>query len=88
MSKKEKKKVVFEDTGETVADMNVEGFKWYQSKKTMKQHKKMMDLNILPHERRAIIKGALIAYLPTFLIILVSFVVVYLLFYFWAISVR
>jgi len=82
--KKEKKMDVIDD-GRTVSNMNVDGFSWYQSKKTIKRKQKLMDLNLLPKERWAIIKGAYLAYLPVFLFILGGFVVTYLLFYVWAV---
>lgn len=87
MLKSKNKKIDEKDDGQTVADMNVEGFSWYQSKKTMKHNKEMADLNLGPKERRAVIKGAFMAYLPTFLIILGSFLIAYLLFTLWVLSV-
>jgi len=65
--------------------MNVQGMPWYQSKKMIKSKKNLVDLNLLPRERRAIILGAYKAYLPVFLGILGGFVVAYLLFLLWAV---
>lgn len=83
MFKKKKNKPQFDDHGETVANMNVEGFSWYQSEKTIKKKKMLMDVNLTPKERRAVVFGAFVAYLPLFLIIVSSFVIAYLLFYFF-----
>jgi len=83
MFKKKKNKMIVEDHGETISNMNVEGFSWYQSEKTLKKKKMLMDVNLTPKERRAVVFGAFVAYLPLFLIIVSSFVIAYLLFYFF-----
>lgn len=70
------------DQGHTIADMNVDGLPWYQDEKTVSKKKTLISLNLSKQERRAMILGAFKAYLPIFLVILGSFVVVYLLFYF------
>ncbi|XMB72103.1 hypothetical protein RJI07_08340 [Mycoplasmatota bacterium WC30] len=85
LNKKEKKVDVIDD-GRTISDMNVDGFSWYQSKKTMKKKRKLMDLNLLPKERWAIIKGAYLAYLPVFLFIIGALLITYVLFYIWAVT--
>ena len=50
-----------EDDGRTIADMNVEGFKWYRPKHDAHEaeRQKLRELNITPRERRAMIKVAL-----------------------------
>ncbi len=83
MTKEKIKKVTYEDDGSTIADMNVEGLPWYQSEKHIKAKKKLMNLNLSPRERRAIVKGAFLAYLPVFLAILLAFVGTYLLILLW-----
>ncbi|HEY8395868.1 MAG TPA: hypothetical protein VIK96_03730 [Bacilli bacterium] len=80
MSKKKKKE--FQDSGVTIADMNVEGMPWYRSKKEQKLAKELKDLNITPKERRAMIRGAYRAYLPLLLFILLGYVLAFVLIYF------
>ncbi|MDD3712843.1 MAG: hypothetical protein PHZ28_05060 [Candidatus Izemoplasmatales bacterium] len=78
MSKKKKEKFI--DEGYTVANMNVEGLPWFMSEKHVKAKKKLVDLNLSGKERRAMMRGAFLAYMPVFLIILTGFVGAYLLF--------
>ena len=78
MSKKKKEKFI--DDGYTVANMNVEGLPWFMSEKHVKAKKKLVDLNLSRKERRAMMRGAFLAYMPVFLIILTGFVGAYLLF--------
>ncbi|MDD3957592.1 MAG: hypothetical protein PHW40_06090 [Candidatus Izemoplasmatales bacterium] len=80
-AKKHKEKFV--DTGETVANMNVKGFSWYQSEKALAKKKELQDLGLTRKERRAMVWGALLAYLPMFLVILIGFGLVIFLFYLW-----
>lgn len=84
MSKDKRKNNDFVDDGSTVADMNVEGFHWYQSKKSKEKKKEFVDLGLNPKERRAMVKGAFLAFLPLFLVIVGSFIIVYLLFLYFA----
>jgi len=84
MPKDNKKKNDFVDDGSTIADMNVEGFRWYQSKKTRELRKNLVEVDLSPKERRAIVKGAFLAFLPVFLIIVGSFIAAYLLFLYFA----
>lgn len=84
---KKEKKPKFIDNGETIADMNVKGLPWYRSKKEISVAKRMAGVNLLPHERRAIILGAMFAYMPVFLVMIAGFTVVYLLFLLWASNV-
>lgn len=69
----------FADDGTTIADMNVEGFHWYQNPKNKARRAALNQLNVTPKERWAMIWGAFLAYLPIFLIIIVSFILT-----FWA----
>lgn len=84
MSKEKNKRNDFVDDGSTIADMNVEGFRWYQSKKTQQLKKNLVEVDLSPKERRAIVKGAFLAFLPVFLVIVGSFIAVYLLFLYFA----
>jgi len=84
VSKEKKSRAQIVDDGSTIADMNVEGFRWYQSKKHTQARKEISSLGLTPKERRAMVKGAFLAFLPVFLIIVVSFVAVYLLFLYFA----
>jgi hypothetical protein len=70
--KKEDRKPKIVDEGITIANMNVEGFRWYQSKETIK--------------RKKIIKDAYFAYMPIFFGILAGFTIAYGIFYLWAIT--
>lgn len=78
---KQDKKKKFIDNGETIANMNVEGMPWYKSEKEQKKRKELMSLNISRHERRAMIWGAFLAYLPIYLIIIGSFGLIFLVLY-------
>ena len=78
MSKKKKEKFI--DEGYTVANMNVEGLPWFMSEKHVKAKRKLVDLNLSEKERRAMMRGAFLAYMPVFLAILTGFVGAYLLF--------
>lgn len=84
MTKRKKEQNEIVDDGSTIADMNVEGFRWYQSKKTNELRKNIIDANLTPKERRAIARGALLAFLPVFLVIIGCFVAIYLLFLYFA----
>lgn len=75
MSKKNKKKQndLEEYRDVTVADMNVEGMRWYKSEEELENAEKMRSLKPTKSERRAMIKGAYAALLPAFLIGLLVF---------------
>lgn len=79
-----KKKKSFEDDNNmTVADMNVEGMPWYQSKKVQEQRKNINEMNFTKKEKKAMIKGAYRAYLPYFLIFVGCFSLVFGLLFLW-----
>lgn len=82
---KKKKKKYEDDDGRTIADMNVDGMPWYEKDKDEKEEKKkkMEELKITRKERRAMIIGAYLAYLPMFLICALSFFLVMLLIHLW-----
>jgi beta-lactamase regulating signal transducer with metallopeptidase domain len=84
--KKEDRKPKIVDEGITIANMNVEGFRWYQSKETIKRKKIIKDLGLSKRERRAMIIGAYFAYMPIFFGILAGFTIAYGIFYLWAIT--
>ncbi len=85
MSLKKKKKVYDDDDGRTVANMNVEGMRGYDPKKEEEKEKrrKIKELKVSRKERRAMIIGAYLAYLPMFLTVLLSFTIVALLLWLW-----
>ncbi len=79
MAKKEKKEKTELDTQTTVADMNVEGFSWYdphkkKGKETPKLTKK---------EQRALIRGAYKAMLPMFGCMILGFALMFFLAWLW-----
>ena len=80
--KKKKRQDDFVDDGHTVANMNVEGFRWYKSD----AHKELQGLNLTGAERWAIIRGAFKAFIVPFLIFLGSMILVYFLLRWWLLS--
>ena len=94
MPKKQKQKPDAEKTYEldefrnvTVAEMNVEGMRWYKTPEEKKRAEEMDSLKLSKAERRAMIKGAYAGIMPAFLIGLLVFCAAFgllmLLFYFW-----
>ncbi len=83
--KKKKKKEYSDDDGRTISNMNVEGMPWYSPNKEEddEKKKKMDELKVTRKEKRAMIFGAYLAYLPMFLICIAAFTIVFLLLYFW-----
>ncbi|MBR2970949.1 MAG: hypothetical protein IKC48_04050 [Clostridia bacterium] len=79
------KKQYDDDDGRTIANMNVEGMPWYEPNKEEKDKKKqqMEDLRITRKERRAMIWGAYLAYLPMLLVMLAGFGIAVLLIMLW-----
>lgn len=85
-STKKKKKVVYIDDGHAIADMNVEGFSWYNKqkfKKFNKDRQPLVDLRINHRERIAMILGALSVIMPIVIIMGLLYGGVFLLLYFW-----
>ena len=76
--KKEKKDEL--DTETTIADMNVEGFSWYDPKKKKGQQPVP---KLTKEEERALIRGAYRAMLPLIASIAVAGIIVFLLAYMW-----
>lgn len=79
MSKKKKQDDL--DMQTTVADMNVEGFSWYDPKK--KKGEKRSDVQLTKKEYRAMVRGAYRAMLPVIGCIVCGALVVFLLAYLW-----
>ena len=79
MNKKEKKDDLDMET--TVADMNVEGFSWYNP--AIKDGKKKSVPPLTRKEQRAMIIGAFRAMLPMIVCIGVGCLLVFLLAYLW-----
>lgn len=72
------------DTETTFADMNVEGFRWYDpTKKQNAKGKKVEREKLTKQEYRSMVKGAFLAYIPMFLSILLGFAVMVLIAYLW-----
>ena len=71
------------DTQTTFADMNVEGFKWYDP--TRKKHKdeKTVRRKVSRKEYWQMVRGAFAAFMPFFLIFLISMGIVIILAYLW-----
>ena len=80
MSKKKKQKPEL-DMETTVADMNVEGFSWYDPKK--KNGPKQDPVQLTKKEYRALVRGAYRAMLPIIGCIIASALIVILLAYIW-----
>lgn len=78
MANKKKKKEKFVDDGRTVYDMDIEGFSWHDRKA-----KKKNDLGVTKSEKAAMIRGALIAYLPRILTLIAGFGLAFGLVYLW-----
>ncbi len=77
--KKKKKEKLPLDTETTIADMNVEGFSWYDPKR--KNRKQQTQLS--KKEYWALVRGAYRAMLPLLLCIIVAFGLVMLIAYLW-----
>ena len=68
------------DTETTFADMNVEGFKWYNPDK--KKGKRQVE-KLSKKEYWAVVRGAYRAMLPLIACMLISGILIFLLAYFW-----
>ncbi len=80
MAKKEKKRDTL-DTETTIADMNVEGFRWYNP--SLKKGKKKAAADLNKKEQRALIRGAYRAMLPMIICIGVGFLAMMFLAWLW-----
>ncbi len=63
------------------ADMNVEGFRWYDPNR--KNGKKRDKIKLSRKEYWAMVRGAFSAYLPMFLCIIIGVLVIFLLAFLW-----
>lgn len=80
--KKKKKREKPEDDGRVIADMNIEGFSWYQKNRPAKRDKEQERLDKPTRkELRAMIFAAYKAYLPYLLIMLGVLTIVFLIGY-------
>lgn len=80
---KEKKEKVELDTETTIADMNIDGFRWYNPSKKKSQSSKQEHIKLTRGERRAVMKGAIKALLPFVVVVLLVFVLVFAIAYVW-----
>lgn len=71
------------DDGRAVADMNVEGFRWFIPARNKRHRKELAELNITKAERRAMIRGALLAVLPVAFAFIGMFASILLIIHFW-----
>ena len=69
------------DTQTTVADMNVEGFSWYNPKR--KTDAKNQGVKLTRKEYWAMVRGAFLAMLPMLICILAGMLLMFLLAYTW-----
>ncbi len=73
------------DTETTFADMNIDGFSWYDPSKKKKGSKGNGKIKLSSKEYWSMVKGAFLAMLPVFAIVIVAFLLVWLLSYLWLI---
>ena len=80
-----KKKYDDLDTETTIADMNIDGFSWYDPnrKKERESGKKPQSVQLTSRERRAVMKGALLAVLPFVACVMLATLAVFGLAYLW-----
>lgn len=82
---KDKKEKVELDTETTIADMNIEGFKWYNPSTKKRQSSEQEQFKLTKKERRAVMRGALRALLPFIAVVVLVFILVFALAYVWLI---
>ena len=82
-NKRKKAKTKYIDDGRTIADMNVEGLKWHVPEKQKRAKNELTELKITKAERRAMIKGALLAILPIALAYIGIFLAIFQIIHFW-----
>lgn len=73
------------DTTTSFADMNVDGFKWYNPKAKQKKQDDMKKVKtkVSRKEYWAMVRGAFAAIAPFILVSIIMFSLVFLLAYFW-----
>ena len=77
---KKREQEEYQDDGRTIADMNIEGFSWYNKNKPIDPKQ---NVNLTKKERRAILKAMMLKMLPIACIALVAFVISYFLIKLW-----
>lgn len=80
MNRKEKRRRDDLDMETTVADMNVEGFSWYDPNR---KKKKADRIALTKKEQRAMMRGAFRAMLPMIICILTGMLLMFLLAFLW-----
>ena len=81
MAKKEKRRKIDNlDMETTIADMNVEGFSWYDPNRGKR---KAQQTQLTKKEERALMRGAFRAMLPMIICILSGMLLMFLLAYLW-----
>lgn len=80
VKEKKKKERVELDTETTFADMNVEGFTWYDPNRKKRNGK---GVKLTRKEYWAMVRGAFEAMLPMFLCIIAGALLIFLLAYLW-----
>lgn len=71
------------DMTTSFADMNVDGFKWYNPKAKKQNDMKKVKTKVTRREYWAMVRGAFAAIAPFIIISVVMFGLVFLLAYFW-----
>ncbi|MDE6667893.1 MAG: hypothetical protein K2K38_06065 [Clostridia bacterium] len=71
------------DMTTSFADMNVDGFRWYNPKAKKQSDMKKVKMKVTRKEYWAMVRGAFAAIAPFILISVVVFSLVFLLAYFW-----
>lgn len=73
------------DTETTIADMNVEGFRWYDPsrKKKSNEEKREQPVQLTRKEKRAMMRGAFLAVLPFVCCLVLAMLAVFFLAYLW-----
>lgn len=80
MSKRKKDDL---DTETSFTDMNIDGFSWYDPQKKKDRRENKSQVKLTGKEKRAMLKGAILAMLPLVGIVILVFGIVFLLAYIW-----
>ena len=78
-----KENITYIDDGRSIADMNIEGFSWYNKNSRKKQQNEITKLDISFKERKAMILGALSVILPMAGLIILLYAGAFLLLSLW-----
>lgn len=71
------------DTTTSFADMNVDGFKWYDPNAKKRSNMRKVKTKISRKEYWAMVRGAFAAIAPFIIVAVIAFGLVFLLAYFW-----